>query len=88
MNTWQKIKVIFKIRIAMWVVAAVATIYWTYWSFKIYDGGFMDEHAYATALRPIFARGLIISLAALLISLLLRRYSDKLKEKAKYEENL
>lgn len=77
-------KKLFPIRVGLWVIALASTIYWIYWSFHLYTLGYFDEHAYAAAFRPIFARGLLISLIAIGLSFILRRISDNIKDKAKY----
>lgn len=76
----KKVRRIFIARICLWVIALSATIYWIYWSFHIYTFGVMDEHEYAAIFRPIFARGLGISIAAICVSFILRSISDKIKE--------
>ena len=74
------VKIIFGIRIVLWMVAAGATAYWIYWSMHLYTLGFENEHEYAAALRPILSKGLLISVAAILVSFLLRSISDKIKK--------
>ncbi len=64
-----------------WSIALGASIYWIKWSFKLYELGFVDDHDYALHFRPIFAKGLLISVAAIGVSLILRYVSDKLKKK-------
>ena len=75
------IKIILAIRIALAAGAIGATIYWIYWSFELYDLGYLDEHVYATALRPIFGRGLLISVICSVLGLILRAISDRIKRK-------
>lgn len=77
------IKILFIIRVVLWVISLVATIYWMYWSSHLYTLGFYDEHEYAVAFRPIFARGLFTSLAAVAVSFVLRFISDGIKDKNK-----
>ncbi|MGN0425402.1 MAG: hypothetical protein ACI4FY_08800 [Acetatifactor sp.] len=74
------VKILFGIRIVLWMVAAGATAYWIYWSMHLYTLGFENEHEYAKALRPILSKGLMISVAAILVSFLLRSISDKIKK--------
>lgn len=86
------IKTIFGIRIAMWTIAAVSTIYWIWYSFKLYADsntvtGTIDEHIYATAFRPVFYTCLLISVACILISFGLRRISDRIKESSDYHKH-
>lgn len=76
----KKIKIIFGIRIALWVMALIATIYWIIWSFQIYAMEVYDVYSYAALLRPVFGKCLLITAVTLGISLLLRSISDKLKK--------
>lgn len=76
----KSIKVIFGIRIALWVVALVATVYWIVWSFKIYAMGIYDAYSYAEMLRPVITKGLIISVLSIIICFVLRHISDTLKQ--------
>lgn len=78
------VKIIFCIRIVLWVIALGATIYWIRWSFKIYEMGTHFVEEYAKAFRPIFARGLLITAIAIGISFILRYISDRIKDKEKY----
>lgn len=87
MNTAKIRKIMFYIRIVLWCIALGATIYWIYWSFHLYTLGFMDDHEYATALRPVFAKGLFTSLIAVGISFILRVNSDKMKDREKHSTN-
>ena len=50
-------------------------------SFHLYTLGYVDEHEYAVAFRPIFIKGLFTSLVAVGISFILRIKSDHLKDK-------
>ncbi len=82
----KKIRSIFITRASLWLVATVATIYWIVWSFKIYadlgepETGLVDVHTYASILRPKLYGGLIIAITALIISTVLRKISDKIKQ--------
>lgn len=79
MTSKQKIKVLFGCRICLWVTALIATVYWIYWSFHIYSFGVMDEHEYAVLFRPIFAKALLVSVGAIVLSFILRSISDHIK---------
>ena len=85
MEKW--IKIIFGCRVVCWICAVVATINWIYWSFKFYENGLIDEHTYASLLRPIFYRDIIITVIIVLISFGLRSVSDKLKSKCDYHKH-
>ena len=75
------VRVLFIIRAILWITAALATVYWIYWSFKLYKMGIHDVHEYSDHFRPIFGRCLLISLASLCFSLILRSISDMIKKK-------
>ena len=77
------VRILFIIRIFLWIIAAVATFYWIAWSFKLYRMGIFDVHEYSFHLRPILARGLLISVASICLSFILRSISDRLKNKIK-----
>lgn len=79
-NTDKIVKVLFGIRIVLWVIALAATIYWIYWSFYIYETGIHLVEDYAKAFRPIFGKSLLVTIISILVSFLLRHISDKLKK--------
>ncbi len=74
------VRILFIIRVILWINAAFATVYWINWSFKLYKMGIYDVHEYSDHFRPIFGRCLLISLASLCISLILRSISDMIKK--------
>lgn len=80
----KKIKIMFVCRVVLWIVALSATVYWIYWSFHLYTLGYMDEHEYAVAFRPIFGKALLVSILAIGISFVLRIISDKSKDARKH----
>lgn len=77
------VRILFIIRIILWITAAAATFYWIVWSFKLYGMGIFDEHEYSSYLRPILGKGLLIAVVSICLSFILRGISDKLKEKMK-----
>ena len=76
MGKEKKVRILFLIRIALWITAAAATFYWI---FKLYAMGIYDVYEYSGYLRPIFGRGLLIAFVSLCISLILRSISDRIK---------
>ena len=78
------IRILFIIRIILWIIATAATYYWIFWSFKLYNMGIFDVHEYSQHLRPILGRGLLIAIVSICLSLILRSISDRLKKKVKY----
>ena len=75
------VRILFIIRIILWVIAAAATCYWIVWSFKLYGMGIYDVHEYSFYLRPILGKGLLIAAVSICLSFILRSISDKLKKK-------
>lgn len=75
------VRILFIIRITLWITAAAATCHWIGWSFKIYAIGIFDVHEYSSYLRPILAKDLLISVASICLSFILRSISDRLKIK-------
>ena len=82
----KKVRKIFIARAVLWGIAILATGYWIYWSFALYEMGIHDVYEYAAEFRPIFGWGLAISVGAVCISLILRSVSDKIKGKQKHSE--
>lgn len=76
------VRILFVIRAILWAVAAGATIYWIAWSFKLYELGIYDVHEYATRMRPVLYKGLLIALACICVSLVLRAISDMIKKRS------
>jgi len=75
------VQVLFVIRIILCIIATIATFYWIVWSFKLFDMGIYDVHEYSSYFRPIFGKGLLISVASICLSLILRSISDRIKKK-------
>ena len=82
------VRVLLAVRVALWVIAAAASFYWIYWSFKLYDLGFYEVHEYSSRLRPILWKGLLISLVSICISFILRAISDKIKKRKEKNNDL
>lgn len=78
------VRILFFIRVVLWVVALAATVYWIVWSFKLYEMGIHDENDYGRHLRPILGRGLLISFGSIIFSLILRSVSDRIKRGQKH----
>ena len=76
-----QVKILFGIRILLWITAVIPTIYWVYYQQNLYDNGIFDVYEYSTLLRPVFYRCLGISLAAICVSFILRAVSDHVKKK-------
>jgi len=72
-------KTLFIVRICLWVIAAVSTGIWIWYSIKLHNDGIFDPYEYATLLRPVFYTCLIIAIAAICISFLLRKITIEIK---------
>lgn len=82
----KKIRILFIIRICLWLVCAFGFAYWIYWSFESYNYiNETDYHEYATFFRPYFRTGIIISVVSITVSLVLRLVSDATKREMKDE---
>lgn len=75
----KSVKILFCCRAFLWLVAAVSTGYWMYLSCKLYAIGIHDVHEYAQHFRKPFYTCVIIAVVAIVISLILRSISDKIK---------
>ena len=81
----RKIRILFIIRCILWAVCLSGFAYWIYWSFKLYEIMEFELHTYATAFRPYFKTGILISVISITISLVLRIISDTIKKNMKEE---
>ena len=81
-----QLKILFAVRVCLWIVAFVSTAYWIWYSGKLTYDGVFDPYQYSTLLRPVLYRNLAIAIAAVCISFVLHALSVKLKAKAKREE--
>ncbi len=74
------IKIFFSIRVCLWIVALVSTIYWIYYSVKLHLNGIFDPAEYSTLLRPVLYTCLIIAIVAVCISFALHAWSVRIKK--------
>ncbi len=81
MHKNKAVRVLFVIRIILCIIAAAATFYWIFWSFKLYHMGIFDVYEYSSYLRPIMGKGLLIAVVSICLSLILRSISDRIKKK-------
>ena len=70
---------LFITRVCLWIVALASTIYWIYYSIKLHREGIFVPEEYSPRLRPVLYTCLIISVAAVCISFVLRAISVKIK---------
>ena len=77
----KQVFILFLIRIFLWVVAAVSTFIWMYYSAKLHQDGIFEPSEYATLLRPVLYTCLIIAIVAICISFILHAVSVRIKRK-------
>ncbi|MCR4597768.1 MAG: hypothetical protein K5678_01895 [Acetatifactor sp.] len=75
------VKTLFGIRITLWVIAVISTLYWIHYQQELYNKEIFDAYEYSELLRPVLYTCLGISLAAVCISFVLRAISDQVKKK-------
>lgn len=75
------VRIIFGIRILLWAVAAAATVYWIYYSFKLTSMGIFEPEEYSPLLRPVLYTGVCTAVTAIVISFILYAISKKIKIK-------
>lgn len=80
----KKIKQMFIIRVCLWVVAAVSTIIWMWYSQELYRQEIFDPHEYATRLRPVLYICLAIAIASVIVCFILHAKSSRLKRQLKF----
>ena len=86
MKTKTKIRILFIIRICLWITALISTGYWVWYSFKLTNvDKIFDPYEYAELLRPVLYPCLLIALAAVGISFALYAQTKKLKAVLKRE---
>ena len=76
-----QIRIIFVIRVCLWVVALVATINWIIYSVKLYLDGIVVPSEYSPLLRPVLYRGVIIAVLAIGASFALYALAKYIKKK-------
>ena len=79
-NNKKQILVLFVIRVCLWIVALVSTIYWIWYSIKLHNEGIFAPEEYSPLMRPVLYTCLIIALAAVCISFILHAWTKKLKK--------
>ena len=85
MKKQTKVKILFAIRICLWITALVSTIVWIWYSFYLTNNNVFDPHEYATRLRPVLYPCLIISFTAVCVSFALYAESRKIRKQIRME---
>ncbi len=81
MTKLRTVKALFIVRICLWVVALISTVYWIWYSVKLHTDGIYDPYEYALLFRPVFYPCLAVSVLAICISFALYAVSRKMKER-------
>ncbi len=76
-----QLRILFIVRICLWVVAFAFTAYWIWYSFKLTYDGVFEPSEYATLLRPVLYRNFLISVGAVALSFILFFISRKIKDR-------
>jgi hypothetical protein len=71
--------VLFVIRVCLWIVAFVSTVYWMYYSYMLHSQGIYDPAEYATYMRPVLYTCLMIAVLAVCASFILHAVTKRLK---------
>ena len=79
MSKANKIKCIFVVRVCLWLVALVSTIWWIYYSVKLHIDGIYDVHMYAELLRPVLYTCMAIAIISICISFALHALTKRIK---------
>lgn len=82
----KKVLAIFVVRVCLWIVALVSTIYWIWYSVKLHNDGIFAPEEYSPLLRPVLYTCLVISIAAVCISFALRAWSMKIKKQEEIDK--
>ena len=75
------LKVMFGVRVVLWIVAAVATAWWIGYDIKLRALEIFDPYEFASLFRPVFYTCIIISVAAICIAFAIRFQTVKIKKK-------
>ena len=78
-----QVTILFIIRVCLWIVAALSTLYWMYYSVKLHMDGIFAPEEYSPRLRPVLYTCLIISIAAICISFALHAKSKRIQKEEK-----
>jgi len=76
-----QVRILFFIRVILWIVALTATIWWMVYSVQLHKQGIFDPHEYATLLRPVLYSGFLIAVAAICLSFALHALTVRIKKK-------
>ena len=76
-----QIKIIFVIRVLLWLVALLATVNWIIYSVKLYADGIVIPEQYSPLLRPVLYRGVIVAVLSIATSFALYALAKYIKKK-------
>ena len=73
----KRVRVLFFIRVCLWITALSATVYWIWYSVYLHIQGIFEPAEYAEYFRPVFYTCVIIAIASVAISFALYHYARK-----------
>ena len=76
-----QIKILFFLRICLWITALVSTIYWITYSMKLHANGIYAPEEYSPLMRPVLYTCVGIAVAAICVSFVLHAISEKIKKR-------
>ncbi|MCR4727930.1 MAG: hypothetical protein K5796_04685 [Lachnospiraceae bacterium] len=77
----KQVKIIFAVRILLWIIAFASTLVWVIYNFKLNAEEISDPAEFAARFRPLFYTCLGISVIAVCVAFALYMVSKKIKEK-------
>jgi hypothetical protein len=77
-----QIKILFGIRICLWIVALASTVYWISYSIKLHANGIYAPEEYSPLMRPVLYTCVGIAIAVICLSFVLHAISIKIKRAA------
>ena len=77
------IKILFVIRICLWITALTATVYWMAYSIKLHRAEIFDPYEFAIRFRPVFYPCFVTAVAAIALSFALYAVSKRMRRSGK-----
>ena len=81
-----QIKILFAVRVFLWIIALSLTIYWMWYSNELYKKEIFDPYQYAALMRPVLYPCIAFAVLAIAISFALYALSKKVKKEMKQKE--
>ncbi len=80
-----KLKILFIIRVCLWITAFVSTIRWMSYSIQLNKQEIFDPYEFAVRFRPVFYPCFVIAAAAIGLSFALYAYGKRISRKKEDE---